>query len=184
MFLEASLCSHTFSFMVDILPDFIWDITALSDSDQLSKGCLKVQVREAFICGLLHQCQCCNTGKHHVSHGLGKVLLEGNGVFRWLVARTAWCHVSHPGAEDSSYIPENFSESSWCRVQQWRRAVGCTCDCDFCFPGVHPGLLSLLLPQILVKDQRHQTESKTRKGCLEHLDVFSGALLHRSFCRI
>lgn len=32
-------------------------------------------------------------------HGLGKVLLEGNGAFRWLVARVARCHVSDPGAE-------------------------------------------------------------------------------------
>lgn len=61
---EAFLCSHSFSFMVDILSDFIWDITeAVSDSDQLSKGCLKVKERETFICDLLHQCQCCNTGE-------------------------------------------------------------------------------------------------------------------------
>lgn len=44
MFLEASLCSHLFSFMVDVLPDFIWDITeAFSDPDQLSKGCLNLK---------------------------------------------------------------------------------------------------------------------------------------------
>lgn len=113
MFLEASLCCHSFSFMVDILPDFIWDITeALSDSHQLSKGCLKVKVREAFICHLLHPCQCCNSGRHHVYYWLGKVLLEGNGAFGWLVARVGRCHVSDSGAEycaDSPFIPKSFS---------------------------------------------------------------------------
>lgn len=49
MFLVASLCSHSFSFTMEILPDFIQDLTeTLSDLDQLSKDCLKVKVREAF----------------------------------------------------------------------------------------------------------------------------------------
>lgn len=84
---------------MEILPDFIQVLTeALSDSDQLSKDCLKVKVREAFISDLPHQCQWCNAGKHQVYPWLGKVLLEGNYAFKWL-AGAAGCHVSDPGAE-------------------------------------------------------------------------------------
>ena len=100
MFFVASLSSHSFSFMMEILPDFIQDLTeALSDLDQLSKDCRKVKVREAFIGDLPHQCQWCNAGKHQVYPWLGKVLLEGNYAFKWLVARAAGCHVSDLGAE-------------------------------------------------------------------------------------
>lgn len=100
MFLVASLCSHSFSFTTEILPDFIQDLReALSDFDPLSKDCLKVKVREAFISDLSHWCQWCNAGKHQVYPWLAKVLLEGNYAFKWLVAGAAGCHVSYLGAE-------------------------------------------------------------------------------------
>lgn len=146
---EAFLCSHSFSFMVDILSDFIWDITeAVSDSDQLSKGCLKVKERETFICDLLHQCQCCNTGEQ--SPAWKEMVLSGDW---WPGLPAAMCQIlGQNTCADSLCIPKSFSKCSWCRVKQWRSTAGCTCDCDFCFPGVHPGLLSLLLPKSLVKD--------------------------------
>lgn len=100
MFLVASLCCHSFSFTVEILPDFFQDLTeALSDLDKLSKDCLKVKVREAFISDLPHQCQWYNVGKHQVYPRLGKVLLEGNYAFKWLVSRAAGCLVSDPRDE-------------------------------------------------------------------------------------
>lgn len=44
MFLVASLCSCSFSFMMEVLPAFVLDVTeACSDLDQLSTGCLKVE---------------------------------------------------------------------------------------------------------------------------------------------
>lgn len=96
----ASLCSHSFSFTMETLPHFIQDLTeAPSDFDPLSKDCLKVKGREAFIGNLPHQCQWCNAGKHQVYPWLGKVPLKGSYTFKWLVASAAGCHVPDPGAE-------------------------------------------------------------------------------------